>query len=130
MGTPGGGGGKGGYPYQKEMRIDARSWTARKLDVATTFEGFQVWKDRAMMFLSRERPDVRRLLSWAETQSKDSLETDLAERAAHFGVANLSADFGIHDGIKVIDLDSLLGRARNCIKRGCGLWRGPGGCRG
>ena len=76
MGTPGDskGGGKGGgaYPYQREMRIDSRSWgDHKKLDVATTFEGFQVWKDRAMMFLSRERPDVRRLLTWAESQSKE-----------------------------------------------------------
>ena len=65
MNTPGGGGGgKGGYPYQREKPIDARSWgDHRKLDVATTFGGFQVWKDRATMFLSRERPDVRRLLT-------------------------------------------------------------------
>ncbi len=42
MGTPGDGG-KGGYPYQRDMFIDARSWgDHRKLDVATTFEGFQV----------------------------------------------------------------------------------------
>jgi hypothetical protein len=107
------------------MRIDARSWgDHRKLDVATTFEGFQVWKDRAMMFLSRERPDVRRLLTWAETQSKESLETDLSAQAGHFGVADLAAaEYAIHDGIKVIILDSLLGRARNCVERGCELWR-------
>jgi hypothetical protein len=126
MGTPGDkGGGKGAYPYPKEMRIDARSWgDHRKLDVATTFEGFQVWKDRAMMFLSRERPDVRRLLTWAETQSKDSLEADLSEHAARFGVLDLAAaEYAIHDGIKVIILDSLLGRARNCVERGCELWR-------
>jgi hypothetical protein len=130
MSTPGGGGGggKGGsYPYPpKEMRIDARSWGTenRKLDVATSFEGFQVWKDRAMMFLSRERPDIRKLLTWAEAQSKDSLEAGLAQHAAQFGVMDLAAaEYAIHDGIKVIILDSLLGRARNCVERGCELWR-------
>ena len=62
------------------MRIDARAWGSenRKLDVTTTFEGFQVWKDRAMMFLSRERPDVRKLLMWAETQSKDAVQSSRA----------------------------------------------------
>ncbi len=122
MGTPGG---KGAYPYPREMRIDARSWgDHRKLDVGTSFEGFQVWKDRAMMFLSRERPDIRKLFTWAEGQSKDSLEADLPAQAGHLGVVDLaSAEYAIHDGIKVIILDSLLGRARNCVERGCELWR-------
>ena len=124
MSTPGGGKG-GGSPYPREMRIDQRSWgDHRKLDVGTSSEGFQVWKDRAMMFLSRERPDVRRLLTWAEAQSKDGLEAELASQAALFGVVDLaSAEYAIHDGIKVIIQDSLLGRARNCVERGCELWR-------
>ncbi len=129
MGPPGDGGGSGGgkgaYPYPREMRIDARSWgDHRKLDVGTSFEGFQVWKDRAMMFLSRERPDVRRLLTWAEAQSKDSLESELRTQAGSFGIADLAAvEYAIHDGIKLIILDGLLGRARNCVERGCELWR-------
>ncbi len=123
-GGGGGGGGKGGYP--REMRIDARAWGSenRKLDVATTFEGFQVWKDRAMMFLSRERPDVRKLLAWAETQSKETLEEGLAAQAASFGIPDLAGvEYAIHDGIKMTILDNLLGRARNCVERGCELWR-------
>jgi hypothetical protein len=121
MGTPGG---RSGYP-PKEMRIDGRSWGDHKrLDVATTFEGFQIWKDRALMFLSRERPDIRRLLTWAEGQSKDSLEADLPAHAAQTGVVDLAAaEYAIHDGIKLIIFDSLLGRARNCVERGCELWR-------
>jgi hypothetical protein len=107
------------------MRIDQRSWgDHRKLDVGTSYEGFQVWKDRAMMFLSRERPDVRRLLTWAETQSKDSLEADLPAQAGHFDIGDLdSVEYALHDGIKAIIQDSLLGRARNCVERGCELWR-------
>ncbi len=140
MNTPGGGGGKGGFPgvldatgnslggkggYPREMRINARDWgDSRKLDVTTSFDGFQVWKDRATMFLSKERPDVRALLTWAETQSKDDLEANLGEHAARFGVVDLAAaEYAIHDGIKCIVLDSLLGRARNCVERGCELWR-------
>ena len=75
------------------------------------------------MFLSREGPDVRRLLTWAEAQSKDSLEAELPEQAALFGIADLAAvEYATHDGIKVIILDSLLGRARNCVEKGCELW--------
>ncbi len=129
MNTPGGGGGgggKGGYPYPREMRIDVRGWGTenRKLDVTTTFDGFQVWKDRAMMFLSRERPDVRKLLSWAEAQTKETLDEGLVAQAALCGVPDLAAvEYAIHDGIKMTILDTLLGRARNCVERGCELWR-------
>ena len=72
-----------------------------------------------MMFVSRERPDVRRLLAWATTQSKESLEDGLQAQAANFGVPDLAAvEYAIHDGIKMIILDNLLGRARNCVERG------------
>ncbi len=68
--TPGGDGGR-----PREMRLNARGWGASqpKLDIGAHFDTFRVWKDRELMFLSRERPDVRRLLSWAETQTKRSL---------------------------------------------------------
>ncbi len=122
-GSGGKGDGKGGYP--RELRINQRDWgDSRKLDVSTTFDNFQVWKDRAMMHLSKERPDVRALLSWAETQSKEDLEANLGAQAAHHGVGDLaSAEYAIHDGIKGIVVDSFLNRARNCPGRGCELWR-------
>ncbi len=134
MNTPGytggggyaGGGGKGGAPYPREMRIDARGWASenKKLDITTSFDAFQIWKDRAMMFLSRERPDVRKLLVWAETQTMETLAAGLVAQAAHCGVPDLAGvEYAIHDGIKMTILDSLLGRARNCVERGCELWR-------
>ncbi len=77
-----------------------------------------------MMFLSRERPDVRRLLTWAESQSKENLAEDLHSQAMQPGMGDLaSVEYTLHDGIKCIILDSLLGRARNCIECGCELWR-------
>ena len=76
--TPGGDGGR-----PREMRLDARGWGASqpKLDIGVYFDSFQIWKDRALMFLSRERPDVRKLLSWAETQTKETLQDGLVARA-------------------------------------------------
>ncbi len=125
--TPGyTGGGRGGAPYPREMRIDARGWASenKKLDITTSFDAFQVWKDRAMMFLSRERPDVRKLLVWAETQTMETLAAGLVAQAAVYGVPDLAGvEYAVHDGIKMTILDSLLGRARNCVERGCELWR-------
>ncbi len=83
-----GGGGKGGAPYPREMRIDSRGWGSenKKLDITTSFDAFQVWRDRAKTFLSRERPDVRKLLTWAEAQTKDGLEENIIEYAERLGV--------------------------------------------
>ncbi len=76
------------------------------------------------MFLSRERPDVRRLLGWAEAQTKETLQDGLAAQAALLGIGDLAAvEYALHDGIKMTIMDTLLGRARCCIERGCELWR-------
>jgi hypothetical protein len=110
----------------REMRLDARGWGANqpKLDIGVGFDTFQIWKDRALMFLSRERPDVRKLLSWAETQTKETLGNGLATQAAHLGIPDLAGvEYALHDGIKMTIMDTLLGRARNCVERGCELWR-------
>jgi hypothetical protein len=127
--TPGdGGGGKGSGEGGKtrELRLDARGWAASqpRLDVGMPVDAFQVWKDRAGMFLSRERPDVRALLGWAETQSKESLRDNLDAQAASLGISDLAGvEYAVHDGIKVTITDALLGRARNCVGCGCELWR-------
>jgi hypothetical protein len=120
--TPGGG--DSGKP--REMRLDARGWAVSqpKLDVGMPVDGFQVWKDRASMFLSRERPDVRKLLGWAETQSKETLRDGIDAQAASLGIDDLAGvEYALHDGIKVTITDALLGRARNCVGCGCELWR-------
>ncbi len=117
-------GGDGGKP--REMRLDARGWGASqpKLDAGMPVDGFQIWKDRATMFLSRERPDVRMLLGWAETQTKETLADGIAAQAARFDITDLAGvEYALHDGIKVTITDALLGRARNCVGCGCELWR-------
>ncbi len=119
--TPGGEGGR-----TREMRLDARGWGANqpKLDIGVPADAFQIWKDRALTYLSRDRPDVRKLLCWAETQTKETLQDGLAAQAAHLGVADLvGVEYALHDGIKTTIMDTLLGRARNCVEHGCELWR-------
>ena len=121
MNTPGNDGGR-----PREMRLDARGWGTNqpKLDIGVAADTFQIWKDRAMMFLSRDRPDVRKLLIWAETHTKETLQDGLAAQAAHLGIIDLaSVEYSLHDGIKMTIMDTLLGRARNCVERGCELGR-------
>ncbi len=71
--------------------------------------GSDVYKTR---YRAGERPDVGRLLAWAEVPSQGGREAGLAAQAAQLGVADLaSVEFALHDGIKAIVRDSLLGRA-------------------
>ncbi len=95
-----------------------------KLDVSSNFQAFQVWKARALVFLSRDRPDVRKLLTWAEAQTKEGVHAGLDAEAGNLGVSDLAAvEFALHDGIRCIIRDSLLGRARTSAGCGCELWR-------
>ncbi len=87
-------------------------------------DGFQTSKDRTTSCHAHGRPDVRKLLAWAEAQTKDALQAGLAAQAAHLGIDDLySVECALHDGIKMTIMDTLLGRARNCVERGCELWR-------
>ena len=48
----------------------------------------------------------------------------LAAQAASLGVDDLAGvEYALHDGIKLTVMDTLLGRARNCVEEGCELWR-------
>ncbi len=138
MGTPGDkGGGKGGFGGggfngggfgngRQALRIDARAWghDTKKLEVGSGFEAFQMWKARALMFLSRDRPDVRKLLTWAEAQTKEDVSTGLITEAGNLEMCDLDAgEYALHDGIQCIIMDSLLGRARTSNGCGCELWR-------
>jgi hypothetical protein len=110
----------------RDLRIDNRSWNNNKtLEAGSSLEAFLVWKDRAMSYLSRDRPDVRRLLAWAEVQSREGLEAGSTAQAGILGVPDLeTVNYVLFDGVKSIINDSLLGRARGCAERGLELWRG------
>ena len=66
-----------------------------------------------MSYLSRDRPDVRRMLAWAEVQSREGLEAGSVAQAGVLGVRDLEAvNYVLYHGVKSIITDSLLGRAR------------------
>ncbi len=100
------------------MRLDARGWgnSQPKLDIGVATDTFQIWKDRAMMFLSRDRPDARRLLSWAETHTKETLQSGLAAQAAHLAIVDLAGvEYALHDGTKMAIMATLPRMAPNSL---------------
>ena len=59
-------------PQQHDFKVDNRSWgDNRRLDLVAAPDAYLVWRDRALGHLCRDRPDVRKLLVWAESQSKE-----------------------------------------------------------
>ena len=67
-------------------RPDLRHWKEAQLDLSLQPEAFKAWQLRAMRMLSEDRPDVQRLLEWAEAQGAaiDSNAAQLGARAVNF----------------------------------------------
>ncbi len=68
QGPPGmAGAGGGSAPHR--FSVINRDWGNNKtLDLVTQPEAFVTWRDRALGHLAKGRPDIRRLLTWAEKQ--------------------------------------------------------------
>ena len=116
-----GGGGESRY------RVENRNWgDNKKLDLLLTPEAYVTWRDRAMDHLAKERPDIRRLLAWAEKENKAITREDEARGAQKEGVFENIADvsYVLFGAIKHIIHDNLLCRARVCGDgNGLELWR-------
>ena len=112
-------------PQQRDFKVDNRSWgDNRRLDLVAAPDAYLVWRDRALGHLCRDRPDVRKLLVWAESQSKEELGGNLAPGAEQAGMSDTErVDYCLFEGIKYIIADSLLTHARACDGRGIELWR-------
>jgi hypothetical protein len=53
----------------RRYRVEYRNWGSHKhLDMDMSPEGFVAWRERALGFLAADRPDIRKLLLWAEAQ--------------------------------------------------------------
>ena len=51
-----------------QVQCGPKRWTDQwKLDLDMKPEGFVAWRDRAFGDLAAERPDIRKLLLWAES---------------------------------------------------------------
>ena len=54
----------------RRWSVDPKCWSNHeKLELDMKPEGVVAWRDRALGYLAAERPDVRKLVLWADTQS-------------------------------------------------------------
>ena len=75
-------GGKGGAREPRDFRVDSRAWGSnRHLDLIAAPDAYLVWHDRALGHLRGGRPDVRKLLLWAEGQTGEELAAKLEVEA-------------------------------------------------
>ena len=103
-----------------------RDWgDNKKLDLAGNQDAYDTWQDRALGHLAKDRPDVRRLLLWAERRSAPITAVEEAAGARECGVGGevASISYTLFEAIKFILHDSMLSRARTCDERGLELWR-------
>jgi hypothetical protein len=94
-----------------------RDWgDNRRLDLVAAPEAFVTWRDRALGHLAKCRPDVRRMLIWAEKQTAPIDEMGEKAGAAETGVTDNphEVSYVLFEGIKHLIADSLLCRARLC----------------
>jgi hypothetical protein len=102
---------------EKKYKVDFKNWGNHKcLDLDVNPEGSIAWRERALGYLSADRPDIRRFLLWAEHQNgiiteadekRGALEVGMKDDAEHVAYVSFEA-------VKAIMTDALLSRARVC----------------
>ena len=110
--------GQSGKPEGRnsEFKVETRNWKSASLDLEVNPEGFLAWRDRALVLLSGNRLDVRRLLVWAE-QSTVPLDAAAERKGAHDAglVDDVAAvSLALYEGLLSLVSDSLLSQARTC----------------
>ena len=59
----------------KAYMVVDRNWdSTKRLDLAANPGAYSLWKNRAVGHLAKGRPDVKRLLAWAERQTSEITE--------------------------------------------------------
>jgi hypothetical protein len=111
----------------RKYKVEYKNWGGhRNLDLDVNPEGFVAWRERALGYLSADRPDIRKLLLWAERQVGIIGEADELRGFVDCGVAGEPehVSYVIFEAVKTIMTDALLSRARACGDgRGLELWR-------
>ena len=111
-----------GLPF-RSFEVNNRNWGQNTaLDLVAQPEGYVL---EGSCTGAPGRPDVRRLLVWAEEQSGviDTSEENTGAGAAQLREPVAAISLSLFAGIKYIIADNLLSRARSCDGRGLELWR-------
>jgi hypothetical protein len=111
----------------RKYKVEPRNWgDHRRPDLDIQHEGVVAWRDRTLGLHSANRPDVRKLLLWAEKQApaissveeqKGTAEANLRDDVEH-------VSYVIFETANMIMSHSLLSRTRTCGDgRGLEVWR-------
>ena len=85
----------GGTPAHRSFSVINRDWGDNKrLDLVAQPEAFVTWGDRAIGHLAKGRPDIRRLLTWAEKQT-----TTIDMPAEHAGALEVGMTENVEGGV-------------------------------
>ena len=112
-----------------KLQIVNRDWDSKKdLSLSNKLEQYRDWRDRALGFLTRDRPDVKQLLRWAEEQEEEigeEAEKRGAEKYFAEGAAGATSVANtLFEGIKHTVDNSLLQKGRDAGEgRGLEFWR-------
>ena len=110
-------------------RVNNRDWGDNKrLDLVTQPEGYMTWRDRALGHLCKDRPDVLKLLLWAEKEDAEITQSGFRTAAAQLRLQEGAegADHVVYvlfGAMKYLLADTLLSRSRTCEGNGLELWR-------
>jgi hypothetical protein len=96
-------------------RVVHKNWSGHKLlDLEVNPDGVIAWRERAFGFLITDRPDIRKLLVWAERKPGAITEQDeqrgAAETQLKEDIERLS--YVVCEAVKTIMTDVLLAHAR------------------
>jgi hypothetical protein len=96
-------------------RVVHNNWGGHKLlDLDVNPDGFIAWRERALGSLTTDRPDVRKLLLWAERQSGTITEQEEIRVARETQMMEDidRVSYVVVEAVKTIMTDALLARAR------------------
>ena len=107
-----------------------RDWNNHKLlYLHLAPEVFDTWRIRALGYLAKDRPDVRHILVWAESQSEEivgeSPQKGVADPTPQWTTPEIlgTVNHTLFEAINGIVVDALLERGKLCLGSGLDLWR-------
>ena len=100
---------EGSKKEAKAYRVENRNWgDQRKLDLIGNKDGFAVWKERAISHLVQGRPEILKLLNWAEKKKESIKEKDEEEASEERGIEDGAlVSFMMYGAIKYIMVDAM-----------------------
>ena len=80
--------------------MNNRDWQGKPLDLRKSPEDYTTWRSRVLVFLGKDRLDIRQVLVWAETQGKPLGPSEEAAGFTQHGIQDPKVSFALWEGIR------------------------------